>query len=653
MKHYYVLVLLLVGFLLPVRAQVPVYGEYKSPDKKVVLKVYQEEARFFFQVYRDKQLLLDKSPLGIETSEGSFYNDLAVRSRIKNKSGREKYTLVVGKQSQIKKKYREITFPLVNLQGKEMDLVFRVMNDGVAYRYAFPGKGSCTVFKEHGGFRLPAGAKGYMTPLSKPKTGFAGTNPSYEEHYVLDVPVGTASPIGVGWTFPALFEVPGSGWLLVSETGVDGSFCGAHLAELSTGGLYVLEYPSMDEGLYSQSPYPTMVLPNATPWRMVVVGADPNRVAETTMATDLVEPLYKPKFDVKPGKATWSWLVLKDDSVTYDVSRRFVDMADHLDFEYCLIDAPWDVQIGRDGIEKLAAYAQSRGVSLLLWYNSNGNWNEAPQTPRDRMNTPAARKEEMKWMQKIGIKGIKVDFFGGDKQFYMQYYQDILTDANEYGLTVNFHGTTLPRGWERMYPNFVTNEAVKGMEFITFEQGNADLQPSHCTVLPYTRNVVGSMDFTPLILNAKLGSDRVSGPVRLTTAAFELALPVVFQSGIQHVGLVPENILQYPFFVTDYLRKLPGSWDETYFLSGAPGRDVVVARRSGETWFVAGINGENREKLLSIDLKGLIKAGKEGCVLVDKVGTPNMVDKLDVVAPKKRRTLDLMIPAYGGFVAVF
>jgi len=642
--------LILLCIAVVAQAQVPFYGEFRSPDHEVLLKVYQENTSTFFKVYQHKKLVLDQSPIGIETSEGSFFTDLQLRSKIKIKSGIEKYELTVGKKSVVNVKYKEVTIPVKNLQSDEVDLIFRVSDDGIAYRYKIYGKGECTVFKEHGGFQLPSNAKGYLTPLSKPKSGWAKTNPSYEEHYVHGVPAGTPSSIGVGWTFPALFEVPGAAWILLSETGIDGGYCGSHLAEDAQGGLYKLEMPSMEEGLYSQSPYPTVSLPAETPWRMMIVGETPCRIAESTMATDLVEPLYKPKYDYIPGKASWSWLVLKDDSVTYDVSRTFIDMASHLDFRYCLIDAPWDVQIGRENIAKLAEYANSRGVGLLLWYNSNGNWNDAPQTPKDKMTVPSIRREEMKWMQDIGIKGIKVDFFGGDKQYYMQYYQDILTDANDFGLTVNFHGTTLPRGWERMYPNFVTCEAVKGMEFITFEQANADLQPSHCATLPFLRNVVGPMDFTPLVLNSRLGPNRISGPQRRTTAAFELALPVVFMSGVQHFGLIPENVNQFPFYVTDYLRAVPATWDETHFLSGMPGIDCIVARRSGDRWYVAGINGENREKQLKINLAGLVDTGTEGLAIVDKAGFPNQVDKLDIIVPGKKRSIELMVPANGGFV---
>lgn len=636
-----------------VKAQVPFYGEYKSPSRNVILKVMQEKGRSFFSVYFNEKLVVDRSLIGVETSYGGFYIDLTLRSRVINRVSSDYYKLIVGKKTNVKAKYREVIYPLVNLDGKELDVIFRVSDDGVAYRYGLIGSGECTVFKEYGNFVFPRETKCYMTPLSKPKSGWAKTNPSYEEHYVYNIPVGSASPIGNGWTYPALFNVPGAGWVMLSETGTDANYCGTHLAENSESGVYKIEFPSIEEGLYNQEVYPKMILPYETPWRMMIVGAEPCRIAESTMATDLVKPLYKAKFDYKPGKASWSWLVLKDDSVTYDVTRRFIDMANYLDFAYCLVDAPWDKQIGREKIAELSKYALSRNVGLILWYNSNGQWNDAPQTPKDCMFVPEIRRNEMKWMQSIGIKGIKVDFFGGDKQFYMKYYHDILVDANDYGLTVNFHGTTLPRGWERMYPNFVTDESVKGMEFVTFEQVNADLQPRHCATLPFLRNVVGPMDFTPVILNERLGPNRISGPQRRTTAAFELALPVVFFSGVQHFGLIPENLTQYDFFVTDYLRAVPTVWDETRFISGIPGIDCVVARRTGTVWYVAGINGEEIEKDFKLNLTGFLKPGVSGSAIVDRAGSRNQVNRIDVIVPVKKMTLDMKVPAYGGFVIKF
>lgn len=635
------------------KAQVPFYGEYKSPSKKIVLEVSQLEGRSYFSVYYKNKLVLDHSLLGLEASYGSFYSDLTLRSKVQSKIRTEKYSIVISKKKDIITRYREVIYPLGNLQGKELDLIFRISDDGVAYKYVLINRGECKVFKEYGNFVFPIETKAYLTPLSKPKSGWAKTNPSYEEHYVYDVPVGTRSSIGNGWTFPALFNVPDRGWVLLSETGVDGNYCGTHLGENSDMGIYKIEFPSIEEGLYNQNVYPEMLEPLNTPWRMMIIGESPSKIAESTMATDLVKPLYKPKYEYKPGKATWSWVVLKDDSVTYDVTRKFIDMADHLDFEYCLVDAPWDVQIGRENIAELSKYAQSRNVGLLLWYNSNGQWNDAPQTPKNIINDPELRIKEMKWMQSIGVKGIKVDFFGGDKQFYMKYYNDILVDANEYGLAVNFHGTTLPRGWERMYPNFVTDESVKGMEFVTFEQVNADLQARHCATIPFIRNVVGPMDFTPVILNERLGSNRKSGPERMTTAAFELALPVVLFSGVQHFGIIPENLKQFDFFVTDYLRDIPTVWDETRFLSGMPGSDCVVARRSGNKWFVAGINGENIEKEFKLNLNEFLKTGLSGSAIIDRLGNRNQVEKIEVIIPGKKQTLDFKVQGNGGFVLIF
>jgi Glycoside hydrolase 97/Glycosyl-hydrolase 97 N-terminal/Glycosyl-hydrolase 97 C-terminal, oligomerisation len=653
-RFRYVQIILLLSLPLFASAQNSFSGIFRSPNNSVSLSLSQQQDGItYFTINLNGKTVIDLSPVGIETSNGSFYTDMHLTKRIQSRMVTNNYDLNIGKFSHIKNRYKEVTLKLANLQSRRMDLIFRISNDGVAYRYKIYGSGDCIIFREHGAFQIPVNATAFMTPMSKSKSGWKQTNPSYEEHYLCDIPVGTPSPLNYGWTYPALFHVSDDAWVLLSETGTDGNYCGTHLAHNSIGGLYKIEFPHSGEGLPGQLNNAKMTLPYETPWRMMILAENQGKVAESTMATDLVEQVYMPKFVYKPGKATWSWLVLKDDSVTYDVTRRFIDMADQLDFAYCLIDAPWDVQIGRDNIEELSAYAISKGVGLLLWYNSNGHWNDAPQTPKDKMDVKSVRREEMKWMQKIGIKGIKVDFFGGDKQFYMKYYQDILTDANDFGLTVNFHGTTLPRGWEKMYPNFVTDESVKGMEYITFLQENADLQPQHCATLPFIRNVVGPMDFTPLVLNERLGIDGKSGPIRRTTAAFELALPVIFFSGVQHFGLVPENLMQFPNFVSEYLRAVPTVWDETRFLSGYPGMDCVIARRTGNVWYVAGINGENTEKKMTFELGGIIRSKSRGFAIVDKTGENNQVEKINVIAPSKNSEMVLKVPAYGGFVMIF
>jgi hypothetical protein len=628
-------------------------GLYLSPDKNVSLRLMNFKGQYFFKVLYGGRVVVDKSPLGLETSLGAFSQELKQTSKISDQLKCESYVQPIGKKSHISVSYREVRVSIKNTENTPLDIIFRVSNDGVAYCYKLFGSGPCTVNRELGGFRFPGNATAFMTPLSVAHSGWARTNPSYEEHYQLDIPVGTPSTLGAGWTYPALFKIPGAGWVMLSETGTTGTYCGTHLAHLSTDSLYKIEFPNPAEGLPSQHSKAMMSLPYETPWRMMIVGDAPTTIAQSTMATDLVKPMYKAKSIYKPGKATWSWLVLKDDSVTYDVSLRFIDLADSLGFSYSLIDAPWDVQIGRENMAKLAAYAKTKGVGLLLWYNSNGKWNDAPQTPKNCMDNQAVRRAEMKWMQSIGIKGIKVDFFGGDKQFYMQYYEDILRDANDFGLTVNFHGTTLPRGWERIYPNFVTDESVKGMEFITFGQPDADKQPQHCATLPFVRNVVGPMDFTPMILNEHLGSNRKGGPTRRTTMAFELALPVVLFSGVEHFGLVPENLSQLSMEVYTYLKEVPSVWDETRFLAGYPGKECVVARRTGKTWYIAGINGENVPKTLSFDTKSFLKKDRKGMMIEDRADSNNSVKCGDLPRTDNSTIINMIVKANGGFVLIF
>lgn len=628
-------------------------GLYKSPDKKISLRLMNQKGQISFKVLYDNRVVVEQSPLGLETSLGDFSDALIQTRKITDKVKKERYTMANGKKSRISVAYREVRLSFKNEQAVPLDMIFRISNDGVAYRYKIYGSGSCTVKRELGGFQFPTGSTAFMTPLSTPHSGWARTNPSYEEHYQLDIPVGTPSTLGVGWTFPALFKIPNAGWVMLSETGTTGTYCGTHLAHISSDRMYTIEFPSPAEGLPTQHATAMMSLPYETPWRMMIVGSGPTSIAQSTMATDLVKPMYKAKSEFKPGRASWSWVVLKDDSITYDVSLRFIDLADSLNFEYSLIDAPWDAQIGREKMAQLSSYAQSKGVSLLLWYNSNGKWNDAPQTPKNCMDNQETRRAEMKWMQSIGIKGIKVDFFGGDKQFYMQYYEDILKDANDFGLTVNFHGTTLPRGWERIYPNFVTDESVKGMEFVTFGQPDANKQPQHCATLPFLRNVVGPMDFTPVILNQRLGSDRKSGPTRRTTMGFELALPVVLFSGVQHYGLVPENLNQVPSEVVNYLKGVPTTWDDTRMLTGYPGKECVIARRSGKTWYIAGINGENYDKALTIDTDAFLKGSQKGLLIADEPAAANKVVCSEFVLPAKGSVLEMKVRGNGGFVLIF
>jgi hypothetical protein len=272
-------------------------------------------------------------------------------------------------------------------------------------------------------------------------------------------------------------------------------------------------------------------------------------------------------------------------------------------FEYCLVDNWWDQNIGREKIAELSKYAQSKGVHLLMWYNSNGFWNDAPQTPRNCMNTAVAREREMSWLESIGVKGIKVDFFGGDKQETMQLYEDILSDANRHGLQVVFHGCTVPRGWERMYPNFVASEAVLASENLFFGEGATISEGFDLTLHPFCRNASASMDWGGIIMNKWMSTDNKSRHTRKTTDIFELATGITMQTSVQCVAMQPNNLQELPQFEMDYLRQLPTTWQETRFIDGYPGKYVVMARKATNgQWYIAGLNAQKTPLTLTLNL---------------------------------------------------
>ena len=312
-----------------------------------------------------------------------------------------------------------------------------------------------------------------------------------------------------------------------------------------------------------------------------------------------------------------------------------------MNWKYCLIDVDWDQKIGYDRMQELIDYAAGKDVGIILWYNSSGSWNSTPYTPKSKLVDPAGRRAEFSRLRDMGVTGIKVDFFGGDGQSMIAYYHDILQDAADYQLMLNFHGATLPRGWQRTYPHLMTVEAIKGEEFVTFDQGNADRQPAHCALLPFTRNVYDPMDFTPMVL------DSIPGIKRRTTAAFELALPFLFTSGIQHMAEKPAGMAKMPDYVVQLLRDVPTQWEELRFITGYPGKEVVLARRAGNRWFIVGINGEASAKTISLDLSFL--EDQRGILYTDGDDTAATIVQKEVTAGR----MEVNLPPNGGFVMTF
>jgi len=531
---------------------------------------------------------------------------------------------------------------LKNADNKKMNIIFQLSNNGVAFRYEFPGGGNDVkvITEESTTYHFGKDAKAWLQPMSVAKSGWEKSNPSYEEHYKQDIAVGT--PSKAGWVYPALFK-SGNNWLLISETSLDSNYCGTRLINDSASPEYRVGFPDPREVFTGGGILPHSTLPWQSPWRIIAIGSL-KTIAESTLGTELARPAIKMDMSyVKPGKASWSWINSKDDFIVYDEQKKYIDYAADMHWQYCLVDADWDIKIGYDKIKELADYAATKKVGLLLWYNSAGDWNTTPYHPRSMLLTHEQREKEFGRLQAMGIKGVKIDFFGGDGQSVIKYYHDILVDAAKYKLMVNFHGATLPRGWQRTYPHLLTTEAIRGFEMVTFGQHDADAEANHCTMLPFTRNAFDPMDFTPMNLYKIQTSVK-----RKTSSAFELALSVLFLSGIQHYAESPEGMSHVPDFVKDFLRQLPNSWDDVRFIDGYPGKYVVIARKAGNKWYIAGINGEESARKISLDLGSFHK--RKATLIAE--GDAELFSKQEIHLSGEPYSMVMEMKAKGGFVIV-
>ncbi len=591
----------------------------KSPDGRLVVAVDHDGGLARYSVTYDGCVMLEPSALGVVANIGDFSKGLAIVGTAESRIDTV-YRMRGTKASEVHCVANRMKIDCENAHRQKMAITFHVSDNDVAFRYEFPEQGDprcMNITGETTSFRFPDRTTAFISPQSDPMIGWKRTKPSYEEVFSADAPLTSPSRYGRGYTFPCLFRVGDDGWVLVSETGTRGNYVGCHLSDYDpANGGYTIAFPMEGEANGIGTACAGLSMPGATPWRTLTVGRTLKPIVETTVAYDVVEELYPASEAYLPGRYTWSWLVWQDNSINYDDQVRFIDLAADMGYEYCLVDAWWDANIGRDRMADLSRYARDKGVSLLLWYNSNGFENDAPQTPRDRMATVLVRRREMAWLKRIGVKGIKVDFFGGDKQHTLQLYEDILTDANDFGLQVIFHGCTLPRGWERMFPNFVGSEAVLASENVYFTDEAARREAFDLTLHPFCRNAVAAMDWGGTIMNRRMSRDNRSRHSRCTTDVFEMAAAIVNQSSLQCIAVQPNNLDELPPFELDFLRSVPVRWDEIRFVDGYPGRYVVLARRSGDRWFVAGLNATGRELELTLSLPML--AGKRAVCYDDR-----------------------------------
>ncbi|MFF5379578.1 glycoside hydrolase family 97 protein [Pedobacter suwonensis] len=575
-----------------------------SPDQKLMVKLYLNEGKLYYNVTLQGKEMIERSPLGLRGSQMDLSTGLKLTGRQLRKID-ERYSEPKIKISSVNYQANELICKFENTAKNQLEVVFRVSNNNIAFRYQIPQTGEPANFvieEELSGYKFPANTTTFLTPQATPMIGWMKTKPSYEEEYNPDQAMGIPSKYGVGYTFPALFHLGADGWVLLSETGVNSLYCGSKLSEGTKDGRYKIAFPEPGENNGMGRANPTIPLPGYTPWRTITVGTTLKPITETTIPFDVVEPQYKASKEYTFGRSTWSWLLWQDPSIKYDDQKTFIDLAASMGYEFALIDGGWEKNIGYKKIEELIAYAKTKGVGICLWYNSNGFWNDAPQDPKNRMNTASARKQEMAWMQRMGVKGIKVDFFGGDKQETMKLYEDILSDANTFGLTVIFHGCTLPRGWERMYPNYVGSEAVLASENLIFGQHANDNEAFNASLHPFIRNAVGAMEFGPVLLNKRHNKTNDGGTIRKTTETFQIATAVLFQSPVQNFGITPNNLTDVAPHIIDFMKKVPTTWDNTVFIDGYPGKYCVLARRHGDTWYISAINAETTAKTIDISL---------------------------------------------------
>ena len=500
---------------------------------------------------------------------------------------KDDYQMLEGKRLHCTNEANEYQAPI----GSNAKIVIRLYNDGIAFRYEYIKLENQKQLEEHTIYMIPEGTKRWFMQWTEAYEGFFPQTTTYKVKPIRTSSGASTSADGWNnrWGYPALLEPAEGVFALISEANIERRQSASCL--YNDGERYSVVAAENDLNLSGDW---------HTPWRVVIIGklAD---IVESTLVTDVSEPSQlKDTNWIKPGVVSWIYWANNHGSNDFNIIKKYVDMAVVLKLPYVLIDAEWDEMdkiASNEGktIEDAVAYANSKGIKPMIWYNSSVGWIDGAPGPKFRLNKPEDREKEFAWCEKIGVAGVKIDFFSGDNQMNMDYCLDLLESAARHHLLVNFHGAPIPRGWQKTWPNLLSTEGVYGAEWYNNVPTFTDKAASHNTTLPFTRNVIGPMDYTPCAF-----SD--SQHPHITSLAHELALTVLYESGLQHLADRPESFLAQPKEVQDFLGQLPTVWDETRYVSGYPGESAVLARRSGNTWYVAGINGKDAPQILKTNL---------------------------------------------------
>lgn len=576
-----------------------------------------------------------KIELGLIRSDQSFVN-LKLLGTTAQKKVMVDYTMPHGKRSHRKNEANEIILQFQNEQKTPMNVIVRAYNDGLAFRYEFPTLTKDTV-------RILEEITSYNTSGSK-RRFLQKWNPANEAIYVGSAP----GMVEKGeWGLPALINSADSAvWYLIHEADLDGTYCGTKLNNTLDSNAYKLTFPNPKDGRGMGEVSPAITGPWVSPWRLVIIG-NLKTIVESTLVDDVSRPSkIKNTAWIKPGLVSWNYWSSNHGTMDYQIVKKFADLAAEFGWRYTLLDWEWDRMTNGGDVASAAKYIQSIGVKPLIWYNSGGEHTWVSSTPKDRMLTHENRMEEFAKLRAMGYAGVKVDFFESEKQDMIQYYLDIVEDAAQFEMLVYFHGCLVPRGWARTYPNLMTYEAVKGAEWYNNRPDFTTEAPGHNATLPYTRNVIGSMDYTPTTFTN-------SQYAHTTSFAHELALSVLFESALQHLADRPEGYAALPYAAKQFLSQIPAAWDDTKFVQGTPGRDAVIARRSGDKWFVGGVQSTWRDGQVNLPLDFLDENTNYKATIISD-GSYDETFEINYKIVKKGDKVNFRILRRGGFaISIF
>ncbi len=632
--------LILSGFFLML--VMPVFTQQatvQSPNQKITVSLFNQQGSGTGEWYLNVSYsnsgtnseIIPKIKLGLTSDDNDFSKSLKFIKTGKLLQINESYTMLHGKRSLCENSASEITVFFENSSKTKLNLIIRAYNDGIAFRYSFPYKGDSIVIKDElTSYSIPSGTRRWLEKWSTANEGlYTAMNDDNTQQ---------------SWCYPALFNAQDNiCWYLIHEADVDRNYCGSKLSNTAEKSEYKITFPDPKDGRGLGKSAPTIALPWKSPWRVIIIGSLAD-IVESTLVHDVSTPsvISNPGW-IKPGLVSWNYWSSNHGTKDYKIVCDFADLAASMDWPYTLLDWEWDAMGNGGNLEDALKYIHSLGVKPLMWYNSGGPHTGVTSTPRDRMLTHENRVEEFTKLKKLGVVGVKIDFFESEKQDMIKYYLDILDDAAAFEMMVYFHGCIVPRGWERTYPNLMTLEGVRGAEWYNNGPDLTTTGPEHNTMLPFTRNVVGPMDYTPVTFTN-------SQYPHITSFGHELALSVLFESALQHLADRPAGYIGLPDAARSFLKEVPTAWDDIKFIDGNPGRNITIARRKGENWYIGGISSERFERTKNLNFSFLPEGKKYRVTLIsDGKHDKDLFTRYLVV--DKSSTVSIAMLRRGGFAA--